>query len=332
MKSLPLSYRSQLIDSHFKKILFTSAALRYLETLLEKESLKLERMRKTVYAGRSEFGMSMVFSDAYMAFPEIKKEVDAFLGLSGVRGPALVPYRFLNVRASYAMLGLTASGIGVIGVSGGLWYYHGGSWPVLVLTLAGIMLGYKILDAGMSYHHHLMRNFFYTPLTRAISIPTTAVSEVKTSQMSGILAHEYAHYIEDLAGLAGMFSGDMKSFKEGFACGIQRYIASLYSQKENNEAFLYHNAEVLVNQMQEMSRQIRRALGMPGRKRDEHRKTGSHKKRALYGVRSFVGLMNDYAIGSVVFFLLESKYGPSVYKDIIHGRFDLNTAGKNFIE
>ena len=322
MTPLPLSYRQQLTNSHFKKILLTPTALRYLESLLEEEVRKLEHLRKLASAGRFNFGVPMVFADACLVFPQIKKEVDAFLELSGVSAPAVVPYRVWDVRTSYPILGLTASGIGLFGASGWLWYRHGGTWAVFVLALAGMALGYKTFDAGLSFHNHLAGNFFYSPLTRALSVPDGAGYEIKTVQMSGILAHEYAHYIQNLSGLTGMFSGDLKFFKEGFACGIQRYIASLYREKENNEAFVYHVSEILVSQMQEMSRWIRRALGMPGRKRDEQHKAKSQKRRALYGVKSLLGSMSDYAIGSVVFFLLESKYGLGVYKDILHGKFN----------
>ena len=325
MTPLPLEYRQQLTNARLKKILFDHAALRYLEILIEEEFRKLEGLRRSASTGKFDLDKRMVFDDVSPIFPQVKKEIDILLGVSGIRPPALVAYQPWDLRTSYPVLGPVGAGLVAMSLSAGLWYYRGGSWLFLILVLAGAIAGIKMLNAGISFHDHLAESFFYSPLTHAISIAQGARCQIRAVQIPGILAHEYSHHIESLAGLTGMFSSDLSFFKEGFACAMERYIASLYREKEGSGAFVYYVSEILLSQMQEMSRRIRRALGLPGRKRDAQHKVRLQRSRPLYEMKALIRHMNDYAIGSVALFLLESKGGRGIYKDILEGRFDFSS-------
>ena len=98
---------------------------------------------------------------------------------------------------------------------------------------------------------------------------------------------------------------------EGHARGVQRHIAHLYSEQEDNGAFLYTMTDYTVAELKSPYRWMCKQLG---KQPDE-----SLLRTPTQTIFPFGGTI--HALGDASFYIAEALHGKDVYKQALAGSF-----------
>lgn len=113
------------------------------------------------------------------------------------------------------------------------------------------------------------------------------------------LAHEYAHYLQDVQYDYGRAS--IGSAIEGHARGVERIISEHYAESEDNPAYLYDVTCLTAHELKKSYLWVSKKLKKEPRK--------SLAKKPL-----FVKKPGPHAMGNATFYVLEQFHGRDIYK------------------
>lgn len=138
-----------------------------------------------------------------------------------------------------------------------------------------------------------------------------------------VISHEYSHSI----GYQKYDKINILShgcFIEGFALGVERYIAKLYRNNEDNEAFLYYTIDKTVEHLKSSYIWMSKILGIVPKdflldikSLTEIEEEKWKKDKIVYEIRE----VSEHAIGNALFYIYETSRGNQIYKEMINGRF-----------
>lgn len=293
-----------------------------LKQLLDERSKKLEKLQKNYKKKALDFGSVTLFDDLSEILKQVKKDVDDFLKLENVSLPKLMRYHFFAWSTSYLFLLFVVLGLVVMASGLFLWQQFGDSWFMFIIGVCVLFLGYKIICEVFMYGSKTALTYSYSPLTQTIIVPDKKTSYGRYAELVHIIAHEYAHHLENVFGFGGLVSGKWDIIKEGFAIGIQRYAAQVYARKEDNDAFLYWVLDEEIGAMQGVYVWLSQKLNIPFAKRKKWLKTSRRPFEPVVGLKSFSKMPSIHAFGCVLFLLLEDKYGEKIYRDMLRGEFE----------
>lgn len=157
------------------------------------------------------------------------------------------------------------------------------------------------------------RNIVVQPYKRAILIP--------------ILVHEYTHCVQHFAGIPLT----MQSLLEGHARGVEKLIASEYAEKENNQAFLYWTFNRIVDELRKLYKHLCKTFRKEPQQKIFEIKT-FYDPLGLWGkIKAGWGALinhDEYPLGTAFVTLHEHAFGKDIYRDILHGKYDLEKRTK----
>ncbi len=321
-KKLTAEYEKRFENESLIEFLIKRDSFAKLKQLLDAESVRLEKLQKAYRRKALDFGFVTLFEDLPEMLGQVKKDVDTFLGLEKISSPQLMPYHFLNWPTSYLSVLFTLLGLVVMAAGLLLRHYYRNSWPVFILGAGALFLGYKTISRVAVYGSKVASGYSYNPLTQTIIVPSKSISYGRHAELAHVLAHEYAHHLENVFKFGGAVSHKLDIFKEGFAIGIQRHVAHMYALKEGNDAFLYWILDEDVGAMQGVYVWVSKKLGVPFARRPKWLKTSRRPFEPMVGLKSFVNVPSAHALGCVLFLLFEDKYGKNIYGDILRRKFE----------
>ena len=179
--------------------------------------------------------------------------------------------------------------------------------PALVTSQYYLYLADKIF--WMSSNPH------YNRFSKKVTIPKRHYS-LRTSFIP-VAAHEYAHHVQREAEIKPSFSSPrmFRIFHEGHAYGVERYIAEVYKQKENNPFFEFLISNRTIGELKNVYLWSCR-FHKREPKQDLLRAISSED--AYYLRRRYP---NTHAMGNALFSIYEAEQGNRIYREMIHGRF-----------
>ena len=307
MKTPSITSEGIPTDTEVKDFLLNNDKVPVLEEILSKECKKLLNLNAILYpyvygVGEKErrkldFGPRLDVTELRNVFPDVKKEVDDFLGVSNVGNPL---------------------------INGGCW-----SRSKLYNGLRTTVIGVTLLPAIPLDVLALMpdpTDPITVPLAALLTLPATLLAgsyiyfgkkpririshfDSKRCKAIPVLAHEYAHHIQrrKISCLRNPdYSLPLRDtahgiFEEGHARGVEREIAKQYSERENNKAFEYDTQGTIVGELSSTYKCLSKKLGITPCK-------------SLTKGSTFLGV-DSHSMGTTFFHLLKELKGKSVYRE-----------------
>ncbi|MFH1691566.1 MAG: hypothetical protein ABIC68_03210 [Candidatus Omnitrophota bacterium] len=313
-------YRKKFNNRNVSAFLFRGSHLIQLRRFLDEKSKLLEKLQSRHRKKDLDFGSVVLCEDLPELLAQVKKYTDDFLELKRVSLPKILPYHVFSLSTSYLPLLFCLSGIIVAAAGLLLWYHFRSFWPGFIFGTGMLFLGYRMVSGALMYSRKIASTYSYSPLTQTIIVPVKNGVYGRRAELIHILAHEYAHHIQNVFGFGNLFSKRKSIFKEGFAIGLQRYIAQDYACRENNDAFLYGMLDEEVGALQGVYVWLSKQLHVPFAKRQKWLKTT--RRPFEPGLKSYAKSPSAHALGYVLFLLLESEQGVQIYSDILRGKFE----------
>ncbi len=262
-----------------------------LDLVIDKESEYLDILEEK--KEKLDFGPKIKPQELPGLLSEVKTEVDKFLGITETRScnigyASLSNWEIQKDMSLTSLIALPAfslvssSVIQIINpsISRGNLIIMAGT-ATLGLTLSMLRFEYNLIKHNSPCYEPSKKRIFLKECPRATLIPT--------------IAHEYMHHVESSI----IDEEDHKKFgalSEGLATGVERHIAQLYRDRENNEAFLY-------------STMINTEFGMI-----ESNDYLIKKYRSKLPKKA---KLDNHHLGPAYFMLEEAKKGKGIYAEIM---------------
>ncbi len=150
-------------------------------------------------------------------------------------------------------------------------------------------------------------------------------------QLAAPIAHEYAHHaqITSLLLKPEFVVAELSIFGEGYAEGIARYVAKQFAQKEKEQAFLYNQTYKDLNDLYSACQSIYKTIGIKPNKQLMCAARKNLIKPKLTNAATLIEAQKKpHQFGNAFFQIHENKFGPKIYKEIMHGNYDLATKTK----
>ncbi|GEM_PF-2555441 len=312
-----LTIMKQLNNSCLSLKLFERSNISLLEEILNKDSQELERLKNLKRQGKLNFGPIVKESELEELFTSLKDEVDNFLGVLDINAPKIEycsRFNFFrpelfnkNTCISYAIAGS--------------FLFFPLNWLLRNNTHTSLNSFFIMSTLAFIPTCHMLNTLRYN-VDHYIS-ETNSMHLFKNSKANLLptMGHEYAHHIQRKILFAGVhdFEKNYSIFSEGISRGVQRHVSKIFKEKEDNEAFLYEILNYNVEEMKRLYPIMCYAFGI-------------EPQQSLLKAKNFIEkhyfennepnryLANDYhAIGNSLFYVLEIKFGSSIYKDAIKG-------------
>jgi len=126
------------------------------------------------------------------------------------------------------------------------------------------------------------------------------------------VAHEYAHHVQKVEGFYYRKSLNLGMAIEGHARGVGRHMATLYSYKRDNPAYLYHYLSISVPEL------VQSYLWLCGKLGVTPRATSMESTKQF--TRRGTGI-SQHALGNSLFQIYQRTKGEKMLSDIVHGKF-----------
>ena len=299
-------YFSQFNDTILKELLLDPDNIPHLESLLDSETQKLERLQKL--EGKLYFGSKVSKRKLKPLFFEVKQEVDSFLSIAGGSTPKYDYFSLLEPN-------LVSAGIlGTYGLGG--WFILAGVTGVAAGNLFGILptlAGFMLINFGSKLHKRVSQSG-YNPIYKSINL-----EKKQRADLVSTIAHEYTHYVQNQ--VLEFTSGGFTTFMEGHARGVQRHTANVYREKEDNEAFLYETTDWTCGELKSTYQWLCSELSIHERQSLLKSKTSRDKDETVH--RRIYRKPTPHAIGNTLFYLYETQEGNSIYKNMLNETFSL---------
>ena len=250
-----------------------------IEEMLHEESQRLQHLQELERSGRLDFGPRIRRRDLKPILGEVKKEVDDFLGVGDVVPP----------RCSFYNSDIITSGRFL-------------SPQISLTSVTSVLMNREPCYDFASKTIHPGRKRKYKK--RSASIP--------------LLAHEYAHHIQNVK---GMVRRELNVFGEGHARGVQRHVSNVYAEREDNEAYLLDIVDKNCGELKGVYEWMCPKFGVTLRRSLLTTQTSGVDGiifLLLYGEPSF------HARGNAFFYMLERERGSQIYGEAVRGELLLN--------
>ncbi|HLC56580.1 MAG TPA: hypothetical protein VJJ23_05065 [Candidatus Nanoarchaeia archaeon] len=288
------SYLKQIKNKNLEAILLSKDNIPVVEHLLSIESQELQRLKKLKEEGKLDFGKKYSRKQLKELFPMVKGKVDNFLNVNNISNPRVDYFSITSPESLFFGPGFGFYG-GVILIGGGFGFKETYFLQAGVLAIINGVLHTYLKNTD--HYNHLFKNITLRYEERSKIIPT--------------LGHEYTHHIQKISGIKSVRNHSI--FQEGHARGIERYISNLFRESEDNEAFLYHITNLNARELKNVYKWL-------------CEKTNLTPNEALLKVKGIYDtkFLDNHAKGNVLFYIQETKKGPQVYNDAIHGNLVFN--------
>lgn len=266
-----------------KERLLDKNNLPILEDLLNKEIQKRKWLEELKNKGALDFGLKYSRKELPAILAQVKADVDEFLGTSQVVMPRSDYFTFFSIY----------------GILPGYFLVRGGM-EVLVNQSSPLIGAAFVIDAIITAY--CMFQLFSGPQYNHLSKKITLRKE-KRADIIPIFAHEYAHYLQHRLLFPELTSDH--ATKEGHARGVERFMANLYKEREDNLAFAYGSNERQVEDLGEMYNWLCRKHGV----------------QPKIKINKFGWFVDDYSIGTTALYIQEALQGNKIFREILEGKF-----------
>ncbi len=314
-------YLKQINDTALLGALQQQEHILPLEDLLDKEAQRLRRLQALKEDGKLDFGRKLEEDELQELFPQVCQDVNAFLGVD-CSMPRYGYFSEWKLRPdSLATLGLyilggtsLLAGIKLLssvqeqGLDDMRLYW--GYWCASVATLTTLFAMRLSWEFRKNQYDHRFKMVTVKKGPRTSLIPSAG--------------HEYAHHVQDSTfGADGDWNKrtifNRTIFNEGHARGVERHIAEMYREREDNEAFLYDISDTIVGELKSAYRWVCKQLKVPM----QQNLLQVPSSRDNYELNHFSRKPSDHAFGNTFFLLQEAQYGKAVYADALKGRLQI---------
>lgn len=299
------NYLSQIENAPMKRRLLRVENLPIMEDLLARESQRLERLKKLKKEGKLNLGDKVSSGELRELFPQICREVDDFLGIQNGEVPKFGYYSLfrpgLKTTPVLFLYTLSASQIA----------------EDLTALVMGININPQnfLMDASLFAYavslHLMAKSPSYNHFSKFVTLERT----VRTYLIPAA-AHEYTH---DVQQRNGILRKECSIFNEGQARGIERQLAEMYRDGEDNEAFLYGVLDRDICEIKSVYRWVCKKLGK--QPRESILKTKSSRDGDESFRRFIMRKPTSHAIGNSLFSIYEASNGKGIYNQMIQGKF-----------
>lgn len=316
-------YIAQLKDSRMYRLLLNRENIGPLETLLDAESQKLRERRIQKKEQKKErrykdLDKKVDRKGLEDLFPQIKEEVDAFLGIDKIDMPAIRYYNLFRLSRIGSVIPLLQYLSGALVLAEEAIEVLRGS----TLNMRNIRVGIQLLVAGRLAHWVFANEQTYDSFTNSINL-----KKEKRSEVIPTIGHEYAHCVQAQSDLGPSIDYEFDIFREGHARGVERYISNKYKDKEGNEEFFDGILDMTVGEMKSVYVWMCKKLGI--KPKESLLKTRTSRDFDEKGHRVLRREPTSHAIGNTLFCLYEATKGSSIYKDMLKGNFKFDAPVSN---
>jgi len=313
------SYIRQFENFNIIKRLSSPENTLIIEELLYKEYERLKRLKELKKDGKLNFGPQVPPEELMDLVLDVCAEVDRFLGIQERRLPHFGYYRLTEWGSTttpiliYYVLSaaLFASGSALfVAVNLPLYLLRPTDpYSSLLLKLAApslVLAGAVVFIRTAMAHYILKKMSMYDPHSRRVIL-----ERYPRAILIPVVGHEYTHSLQDDIIFGGYnYSDNYSILTEGHAIGVERHVARCYSEREGNEAFLYHISKKTVRDLKRVYEWMRGDLGRKAR-----------ETRDAKDLRRLTEGLTPHSIGNTFFSICEAQRGEEIYKQIIHGTF-----------
>ncbi len=232
---------------------------------------------------------------------EIKGHVDEFLGVKKVK-ECEIRYA-INASEPIKKLALAILPVAtILGITNsGTSYNLAEIFPMTALNvgsgLIGAFFGFEFVSSAMGFMDS--RDAPYYGPNEGCEGTVVIKKESRTLQIPTI-AHEYTHHVQNSV------RGSFTMLAEGIARGVERHIAKMYAEKEDNPSFLYDSTMTTTRELGTGYINLCKAIGIP------------YKKALIESANSMLNEDCDrgfdhYAFGVTYLSVEEANTGKSIY-------------------
>lgn len=238
-----LQYKDRLSNKQIRKALQNRRILEPLEDLLSIEKRKFEKLEAL---GESE-GLYVGEAVDPKALPSIlknvKKEVDKFLRVKDISTPKVKELNLLPTRSTRSYSTYVPMVLGALKLINFAINPSFEPTPITNMVLGGLFLvsgAYQLANIPSAYYD---------------SESSTEYVKLSTwSELPADLGHEYAHHVQFEKADSRSFLSVLRHLRvrclaEGFAFGVERHIAKIFSERRDNPAFLYDTSDAFVSSL-----------------------------------------------------------------------------------
>jgi hypothetical protein len=294
-------YREDYVSSlDVEASLLDNSHIDTVETLIDLESQELERLQRLDL----DFGPKLRKKDLKEVFEQVKSEVHTLLDVDrdDCKLEVINPYRFDSITP-----GLIAAATAVCGTA---CYYKGeGLLPVIIA--GGLGLGIAAIDKFIDIREtkHSPRYLLFTN-----QIKMRAGTERVKAIVS--LAHEYAHHIQSHNDVHMDYFCD--DIIEGHARGVERSIALVHAEAEDNPAFLYGITERTVSELRAAYKWMCNELNLSPR--ESLFRVKSSDDEIDIAALDNCGVPTPHSVGNTLFRIYDARHGDNIYKFMLEKR------------
>ncbi len=149
-----------------------------------------------------------------------------------------------------------------------------------------------------------------------------------------IIGHEYTHHLLNEKGIS-QGTDEYESFSEGIGRAVERHLAARWSEKEDNQAYIYDSLDRSLYELKKAYREMCRESRVKRNKSLLRIRTtfddGAHMLTAdmvkemmpakkIVELVSKINKIDTYDIGNAYFRIEEAKHGQEIYKGILASR------------
>ncbi len=280
-----------------------------IEYILNQESQRLKRLQQLKAEYKLDFDQEISREGLDCLFPQVCQEVNALLDITEPHELPPCGYfsLFPNNRLSATILSFY--GLSTYELLSSSTFF---SSQHLDLDISSLLLG--IGYAGIAFNiHQIGKASHYNAYLNKITLHKIARTDLIPNA-----GHEYAHYVQQKRGMPMV--ADFFIFAEGHARGIQRQVARIYQEREDNEAFLYGISDKTVGELKSTYIWICKQLGQQSQQSLLNTKTTRDHSENLS--RLLFKKPSSHAIGNSLFSIYEAKHGPSIYAPALQENFE----------
>jgi len=300
-------YLSQIENEYMKERILRKENISAIEYILNRDSQQFERLKQVKVKNKLDFGKKIKNKELSAFSLEICSEVDYFLGISSEEIPKIEYFKLFRLNFFNFIL-LSSYGESSLMIANSL------TSLLINKNLQGLIL--LAIGSGSFIATNLLHNSKkqsrYYPESEKINL-----KKIKRNVLIPTLGHEYVHHIQNINGLRGE---NYSIFEEGHSRGVEKHLAKVYKEKEDNEAFIFNSLDKLVGESksvyiwmcEKFNKSVNKNLLKSKSSRDYCEKV----------FRRFKKIPTPHAIGNSLFSIYEENSGEEIYKNMIHGNFN----------
>ncbi len=281
-----------------------------LEEILAQKSSELERLKKAKEEGKLRFGRKIKQrQELETIVKEVKEEVDAFWGVSGIDLPNC---DFVKLRENKFALGIVSAAYGLTAINlctAGL-----SLTTTNDLDVGPIVFNLLLGATGMFVHYSSLLEIGYDAKGQKIRLEKTPRESLVTD-----FAHEYTHHLQHQFPKQRSISAEYVPFMEGHARGVQRNIGERYRQREENDAFIWGNLNYDVSELKSVYRWLCKIAGKKVSSSLLSTRTPHDGANAVY--LALYKEPTPHALGNALMLIHEAQYGNNIYRKMLHGEY-----------